>query len=124
MESGFGAGREESTAAAVGQLAGTSFLLRTTACLLAGRRLIAETSIKVFLANYAATARVEDCCLAYSQLAYSTAERLGYKAGVEVSSVTLPHDQSYHFKHRESFMLEIHIFHTRRFHLANYSVRD
>lgn len=77
-------------AGAVGQLAGTSFLLRSTAYLLAGKRQLADTSMKVFLASYASKASVEDCCLAYAQLAFSTAETKGFQAGMQVLSCPSP----------------------------------
>ena len=79
-------GREEASARALGQLAGTSQLLHATACLLAGKRLMAHSSIKAFLAVYAHKASVEDCCLAYAQLGYSTAEREGFEAGMKVGT--------------------------------------
>lgn len=71
-------------AATVEQLAGSAHLLRSAACLLAGDLATALASTQTFLANYAGTAREEDCCLAYAQLAYSAAERRGHAAAEKV----------------------------------------
>ena len=65
-------------------MAGSAHLLRSAACLLAGDLATATASIQTFLANYAATAREEECCLAYAQLAHTAAERQGYAAAEKV----------------------------------------
>ena len=71
-------------AATVQQLAGSAHLLRSAACLLAGDLATASAGISTFLANYADTAREEDCCLAYAQLAHCVAERQGHAAAEKV----------------------------------------
>ncbi len=86
-------------AATVEQLAGSAHLLHSAACLLAGDLATALSSVQRFLANYAGTAREEDCCLAYAQLAFSAAERQGNDAAAKVpcsspSPISLPPNPS------------------------------
>ena len=84
------AGFEESSAQAVEQLAGASLLLRAAAWAQAGDRALAASSARMFLRSHAASARAQDVCLAYAQLAVSAAESQSYAAAEEVPDPVPP----------------------------------
>ena len=73
------AGIEKSAAITVGQMSASATVLQSTAWQLAGNTRLAEISALSCLSNYNDSAKADDQCLAYAQLAQLAAQRKGFR---------------------------------------------